>query len=181
MSKWLDYGFRAISLNREAYQEIAKDAYMTGPALLISLVAHILQSLNSQGQLDVLNILVRYLVWFFAVLFLYFAARVLRGKANYTETLRVAGFAQSAHILEVLGFIPVVGPIARFIALVLGFFGVWIGSATAHELKGWRAFLLPVIYVASLVIAVFFMESIIEGTVLAFDGLLADFGLISPP
>jgi hypothetical protein len=181
VGKWLNYGFRAVTLSREAYREIARDAYMTGPALLISLVAHILQSLNSQGQLDVLNILVRYLVWFLAVLILYFAARVLRGKANYTQTLRVAGFAQSAHVLEVLGFIPVVGSIARFVALLLGFFGVWLGSATAHELKGWRAFLLPVIYIATLIVAVFFLESVIEGTVLAVDGLLADIGLVPPP
>jgi uncharacterized membrane protein YvlD (DUF360 family) len=181
VGEWLSNAFSAITLNREAYREIAKDAYMTGPALLISLVAHILQSLNSQGQLVILNILVRYLVWFFAILFLYAAARLLRGKANYTQTLRVAGFAQSAHILEVLGFIPIVGSIARFIALLLGFFGVWIGSATAHELKGWRAFLLPVIYVVTLIVAVFFLESVIEGTVLAVDGLLADLGLVPPP
>ena len=69
----------------------------------------------------------------------------------------------------------------RFVALVLSFFGVWLGSATAHELKGWRAFLLPVIYVVTLVVAIFFLESVIEGTVLAVDGLLADFGLVPPP
>jgi hypothetical protein len=177
----LDYGLRAITLSREAYQAVAKDAYMTGPALLISLIGHILQSLNSQGRLDVLNILVRYGVWFLAVLILYFAARLLRGKADYPETLRVAGFAQSAHILELLGFIPVVGSIARFIALVLTFFGVWIGSATAHEIKGWRAFLLPVLYVITLVVTIFFLEAVIEGSVLAVEELLADFGLAPRP
>ena len=181
VNKWLDYGLRAITLSREAYQTVAKDAYMTGPALLISLIGHILQSLNSQGQLDVLNILVRYGVWFLAVLILYFAARLLRGKADYPETLRVAGFAQSAHILELLGFIPVVGSIARFIALVLTFFGVWIGSATAHEIKGWRAFLLPVLYVITLVVTIFFLEAVIEGSVLAVEELLADFGLAPRP
>jgi hypothetical protein len=181
VNKWLDYGLRAITLSREAYQAIAKDAYMTGPALLISLIGHILQSLNSQGQVDVLNILVRFGVWFLAVLILYFAARLLRGKANYSETLRVAGFAQSVHILEVLGFIPVVGSIARFLALVLSFFGVWIGSAAAHELKGWRAFLLPILYVITLVVTVSFLEAVMEGSVLAFDELLADFGLVPRP
>jgi uncharacterized membrane protein YvlD (DUF360 family) len=181
VNKWLDYGLRAITLSREAYQAVAKDAYMTGPALLISLIGHILQSLNSQGRLDVLNILVRYGVWFLAVLILYFAARLLGGKADYPETLRVAGFAQSAHILELLGFIPVVGSIARFIALVLTFFGVWIGSATAHEIKGWRAFLLPVLYVITLVVTIFFLEAVIEGSVLAVEELLADFGLAPRP
>jgi uncharacterized membrane protein YvlD (DUF360 family) len=181
VGKWLNYAIRAMTLSRETYQKIAKDVYMTGPALLIALIAQILQSLNSERQFDIVNILVRYAVWFFAVLFVFLAARVLRGKANYTTTMRVAGFAQSAHILEVLGFLPVVGSIARFVALLLGFFGVWLGSATAHELKGWRALILPVIYVVTLVVAVYFLVSVIEGTVLAFEELLADFGLAPRP
>jgi uncharacterized membrane protein YvlD (DUF360 family) len=181
VGKWLNYALRAMTLSRETYQEIAKDAYMIGPALLIGLLAQILQSLNSERQLDIVNILVRYAVWFFAVLFVYLAGRLLRGKADYTATVRVAGFAQSAHILELLGFLPVVGSIARFVALLLGFFGVWIGSATAHELKGWRALILPVIYVVTLVVAIYFLVSVIEGTVLAFEELLADFGLAPRP
>jgi hypothetical protein len=181
VGKWLNYALRAMTLSRETYQEIAKDVYMTGPALLIGLLAQILQSLNSERQFDIVNILVRYAVWFFAVLFVYLAGRLLRGKADYTTTLRVAGFAQSVHILEVLGFLPVVGSIARFVALLLGFFGVWLGSATAHELKGWRALILPVFYIVTLVVSVYFLVSVIEGTVLAVEELLADFGLAPRP
>jgi hypothetical protein len=179
VGKWLDYAFRAIKLSREAYWEIAQDAYMTGPALLIALLVQILQSLNSEGRLDVVNILMRYAIWFFSVLFLYMAARVLRGKADFTATLRVMGFAQSAHIFEVLGVLPIIGPLARFLALLLAFFGVWIGTTTAHELKGWRTFLLPIIYIATIVIALFFLVSVIEGTALTIDGLLEDFGVTS--
>jgi len=178
VGKWLDYAVHAITLNRDAYQAIAQDAYMTGPALLISFLAQILISLNDLEKFDVVNILVRYGVWFVSVLFLFLAARVLRGKTDYTSTLRVAGFAQSAHILEVLGFIPVIGPIARFMALFLALFGIWIGTATAHELKGWRTILLPLVYVATLVIAVVFLVAVIEGTIFTADGLLQDLGLI---
>ena len=181
VGKWLNFALRAMTLNRETYQKVAKDVYMTGPALLIGLLAQILQSLNSERQFDIVNILVRYAVWFFAVLFVYLAGRLLRGKADYPATLRVAGFAQSAHVLELLGFLPVVGSIARFVALLLSFFGVWIGSATAHELKGWRALIMPVIYVVTLVVAIFFVVSAIEGTVLAFEELLVDFGLAPRP
>ena len=179
VGKWLNYAFDAIKLSREAYREIAQDAYMTGPALLIALLAQILQSLNSQRQLDVIDILMRYAIWFIAVLFLYLAARVLRGKADYTVTLRVAGFAQSAHIFEVLGFLPIIGSLARFLALLLVFFGVWIGTVTGHELKGWRTFLLPVIYIATIVVTIFFLGAVIEGTALTFDGLLKNFGVTS--
>jgi hypothetical protein len=178
IGKWVDYAVQAITLNRDAYRAIARDAYMTGPALLISFLAQILISLNDQEQFDVVNILVRYGVWFISVLFLFLAARVMRGKADYTSTLRVAGFAQSAHILEVLGFIPVIGPIARFLALFLALFGVWMGTATAHELKGWRTILLPLVFVATLVITVVFLVAVIEGTAFTVDGLLQDIGLI---
>lgn len=64
--------------------------------------------------------------------------------------LRVADFTQSAHVLELLGFISVIGPLSLFVALILAFFGVWLGTVTAHELKGWRTLLLPVIYVVTL-------------------------------
>ena len=124
-----------------------------------------------------MNILVRYGVWFVAVLLLMLTARVLRGKADYTTTLRVAGFAQSAHLLELLGFIPVIGPLARVMALVLSLVGVWIGTATANEMKGWRTILLPVIYILVIVVSVYFIIAAIEGTALTIEGLLQDFGM----
>ncbi|MFC1923053.1 phage holin family protein [Chloroflexota bacterium] len=179
MKTWLDYAVRAITLSRATYQAIAKDAYMTAPALLITLLSQILQSLNNEGSLDMVNILLRYGVWLLAVLFLYLAAFLLRGKADYTTTLRVAGFAQSAHLLEIFGFLPVIGPAMRFLALLLAFFGVWIGAATAHELRGWRTLLLPVIFIATTVITVVFLAGVIEGTAFAIENILQDFGLAS--
>ena len=176
---WLDYAVRAITLNRDGYQEIARDAYMTAPALLITLLSQILQSFYSEGGFDIVNILLRNGVWLVAVGFLYLAAILLRGKADFTSTLRVAGFAQSAHLLEIFGFLPVIGPTVRFLALVLAFFGVWIGVSTAHELRGWPTLLLPVIFIATTVITVVFLASVIEGTAFALENLLQDFGLVS--
>jgi len=178
VGKWLDYAWRAITLNREAYWEIAQDAYMTGPALLIALISQTLQSLASEGQFDLVNILLRIGVWFIAAIMIFLSTRLLRGTANFTVTLRVVGFAQSAHIFELLNFLPVIGPIARFMALLLTFFGVWIGTATANEFKGWRTILLPVIYIITIVVAVYFLVSVVEGTVLTLEGLGADFGVV---
>jgi hypothetical protein len=176
VGKWLHYAGQAITLNREAYQEIGRNVYMTGPALLITLISQIIQSLNRQSGVDVVNILSRIGIWFVAVLLLYLAAHFLRGKSDYTSTLRVAGFAQSAHIFELVGFIPVIGPLARITAIALVFLGTWIGTAAAHELKGWRTFVLPVIYLVTVVVSIVFMESVIEGTALTIEGLLQDLG-----
>jgi uncharacterized membrane protein YvlD (DUF360 family) len=181
VGQWLRYAAGAIVLNREAYRQIAADAYMTAPALLISFVAQVLQSLNSQKSLDITNILVRYGVWFLAVLVLHLSVYFLRGREKFTATMRVAAFAQSAHVLELLGFLPLIGPLARFIALVVAFFGVWIGTATAHQLRGWRTLLLPVIYLLILVVGVVFLMSVLQGTAFAIDALLTNLGWTPAP
>jgi uncharacterized membrane protein YvlD (DUF360 family) len=175
--EWLRYTVGAIALNRDDYRQIARDVYMTGPALLIALVSQILQSLNAQGQFDLVDILARFGLWVFAVLILFITAIILRGKADFTTTLRVVGFAQAAHILELLGFIPVIGPLARVMAVILAILGTWIGTATAHELSGWRSILLPLVYIATLVISIIFLGAVVEGTTFTIDWLLIQFGL----
>ena len=177
MGVWLRLAFQAVALNRDAYREIARDAYMTAPALLISMLAQAIQSVNALGKFDVLDILLRYMLWFVAVLFLFMAARLLRGKRHYTSTMRVAGFAQSAHFLELLGFLPTIGPLVRFISLLLVLFGIWVGTAAAHELRGWRTFLLPVLYLGTFVVGLFFLFAVIQGTGFALNNLLIDLGL----
>ncbi len=174
---WLRLAMQAVVLNRDAYREIAGDAYMTAPALLISLLAQAIQSVNALGKFDIVDILLRYILWFVAVLFLFMAARLLRGKRHYTSTMRVAGFAQSAHILELLGFLPLIGPMIRFISLLMVVFGIWVGTSAAHELHGWRTFLLPVLYLSAFVIGVFFLFAVIQGTGFTLNSLLIDLGL----
>lgn len=178
VGKWLGYAWHAITLNRAAYGAIARDATMTAPALLITLISQTLQSLNSLERFDIVNILLRTVIWFVAILLLFFAGRILRGKADYTTTLRVTGFAQSAHILELLGFIPVIGPLARIMGLILTLLGVWMGTAQANEFSGWRSILLPVVYIATMAITIVFLMAVIEGTVFTVDGVLLNLGLI---
>lgn len=176
VGKWLDYAWRALTLHRDAYWEIAQDVYLTGPALLIAVLAQILQSVASTEGLDLINILVRLGVWVISLIILFLSTRLLRGTSDLTTTLRVVGFAQSAHVLELLAFLPVIGPVARFLAILLAFFGVWIGTATANEFKGWRTLILPVIYLITVVVTVYFLITVIEGTVITIEGLAQDFG-----
>jgi uncharacterized membrane protein YvlD (DUF360 family) len=180
VGKWLNLAWRALILNREAYREIARDVYMTAPALLIALLAQTIQSWIAQGGLDVLNILLRYGFWFFSMLLVFMAARLLRGKHRYTTTLRVAGFAQSAHVLELLTFVPVIGGIARFLAIILSIFGVWMGVATANELKGWRTLILPALYIVVMVVALGFLVAAIAGAKYTLEALLLSLGLTVP-
>ncbi len=170
----------ALALDHAAYRQVSRDPYMTGPALLIALLAVVLQTLNASGGLESLQILERFAIFLLAVLFLYFAARVLRGNASYTSSLRVAGFASAAYLLEVLGFVPYIGVLARFIALLLAFFGVWIGTSAAYGLKGWRTILLPVVFIISAVVSLVFFESAVKGITVSWAYLLTAFGLQAP-
>jgi hypothetical protein len=174
---WMGNAAHAIALNRETYQTIAKDAFMTGPALIIMLISQILQMLNQTADFNIANLLIRVGAWLVGVGLLTMAARPLRGKGDFTSTLRVAGFAQSAHILELLGFLPVIGDLARIIAVILVVIGVWLGVSTAQELKGWRTLLLPVIYILTSIIAVVFLISVFEGVVISLEAILRFFGL----
>ena len=176
VAEWLNYAWQAVTLNRDTYRKVGQDIYMTGPAMLIALVSQIIQSILNENGFDIVDLLLRIGTWFVAVLLLYLTAHILRGKADYTATMRAAGFAQSARIIELLGFIPVVGDLARLIAMVLTVIGTWIGTATAHELKGWRTILLPIIFLVVVVVSVAFMESVIEGTAVTVDKLIVDFG-----
>ena len=105
-------------------------------------------------------------------------ARILRGKGDFNSTFRVAGFAQSAHVLELLNFLPVIGPLGRFMAVLLTTFGIWVGMGVAHELKGWRTLLLPVVYILTIIISFFFILVVIESVPVTFNELMQAFGLI---
>ena len=176
VSKWLNLAWQAVTLNRDAYREIGKDIYMTGPALLIAVIAQAVQSYFNEGGFDAVDLLLRIVTWLIAALVLFMSAHVLRGRQDFTTTMRVAGFAQSAHILELLRFIPVVGDLARLIAVVLAVIGTWVGTAAAQELKGWRTILLPVLFIIVFIIGSVFLESVIEGAALTIEGLLVELG-----
>ena len=177
IGQWLNYAVQAISLKPQAYQSISKDPYMTGPAVLLAVVAQVIQSLHSVGHLNVADIALRIGVWLLAVLWLALVARAMRGKNSFTGTLRVVGFAQSAHVLELLGFLPVISPLARFMALLLVVLGVWLGTAAAHELKSWRTLLLPVIYILAGTLALVFLSAALQGLTVTLAEVLQAFGL----
>jgi carbamate kinase len=54
--------------------------------------------------------------------------------------LQAAAYEEvNTYPLDMLGFLPVIAPLARFLGLILAYFGVWMSTTTAHELKGWHA------------------------------------------
>jgi uncharacterized membrane protein YvlD (DUF360 family) len=179
---WIGRALRALVLDRTAYQEVARDAYMTGPALLIGLIGLVLSAVILTGAAigsagNTTSIIARLVAWPFVVLFLLMAARLLGGKASFTSTFRVTGFAYVGYWLAALSFVPVIGPLFRTIGFLLAFLGVWLGAAQAHELRGWRTLVLPIIFVVVLVVVGVVLRALLMGAAITVESLLQDVGM----
>jgi len=179
---WLGRLLRTLVLDRKAYEEVARDAYMTGPALLIGFIGLALSALvltnaavGSGGNTAM--ILGRIVAWPFVVLFLLMAARILGGKASYTSTFRVTGFAYFGYWLALLSIVPVVGPLFRVIGFILAFLGVWLGAAHAHDLRGWRTLVVPIVFVIVLVVVGVVLRALFMGAAITIDALFQDVGM----
>jgi hypothetical protein len=179
---WLGRALRTLVLDRKAYEEVARDAYMTGPALLIGFIGLALSAIvltnaavGSGG--NTATILGRLVAWPFVVLFLLMTARILGGKASYTSTFRVTGFAYFGYWLTLLAVLPVVGPLFRVIGFLLAFLGVWLGAAQAHELRGWRTLVVPVVFLIVLIVVGVVLRALFMGAQLTIDALLQDVGM----
>jgi len=171
----------AILLQRDAYRKVADNELMTGPAILLGIVGTIILSISRTSGTTLGVVLIQIAVWFVTVMVMYLAGRLLRGKGSYTSTLLAIGFAQGVYLLDLLAFLPVITPIVRFLVSMLAFFAVWIGAATAHNLKGWRTLILPIFYVMVILLGIVVMYSVIGGFTLSLESLGIDFGLIPPP
>jgi hypothetical protein len=137
----------------------------------------VLSAIALAGNVNAVAIALRLVAWPFVVLFLLLAARLLRGKASYTRTFRVTGFAYFAYWLTVLYFVPVAGPLFRTIGFLLGFLGIWLGTAQAHELRGWRTLLLPIVFLVVTIVVGSVLRVLLGGAALTIDTIMQDSGL----
>jgi uncharacterized membrane protein YvlD (DUF360 family) len=179
---WLPRALRALVLSRSAYREVVSDPYMTGPALLIALLAGLIEALvTSQTLMEAaLVALVRLVVWFLGVLVVFAAARLLGGTGSYTATLRGMGFAQGMYLLELLAFIPAISFLVRLITSILVFVATWMAGLEAHDLHGWRGILLPMARLLVVAIGVAVLGYLVVGAGFTIESLLREVGLLAP-
>jgi hypothetical protein len=76
-----------------------------------------------------------------------------------------------------LAFVPTIGPLFRSIGFLLAFLGVWLGTAQAHELRGWRTLLLPIVFLLVTVVVGVVLRVLVGGAVFTIDLLMQDAGL----
>lgn len=179
--RWLPLAGRALVLDRAAYREIAADPRLTGPALLVGIVPIALSAwVRSEPGQEILNVLLRVIVWFFAVPAVFVAGRLLTHRGNYTRTLRGLGFAHVVYLVELVAFVPLLAPVALFLGTVLGFVSAWMGAAAAHSTRGWRTILLPLLTVAVLIIVPVLLVVLTGSFTFTVQQLLQSLGLAPP-
>ena len=181
IKKWTSLALGAIFLQRSAFREISGQDIMTGPALLLGIIGTIIFSTTISGNFQLGLALFEIAFWFVTVLIMHLAGRLLRGTGTYTSVLRAMGFAQAAYLLDVFMFIPGLTTVIRFISTLIAFIAIWTGVSTAHNLKGWRTLVLPVVYILVAISGFVIFFSVIGGLTLAIESLGIDFGLLPPP
>jgi uncharacterized membrane protein YvlD (DUF360 family) len=180
VGKWAGTAVRCLFLERSAYEQVVKDPYMTGPALLLALAAALAGSWLRAGRFDFLHFLATFGLWLVSVFVLYLAGMWLTKKGQFAKTLRGVGFGQAVYLLAPLALIPTVGTMFRPLLVVLGFLTTWLGAAAAHESRGWRTVLLPVVAYAILTIGYVLIGVLLTGLDFAIQGVLDSLGLQAP-
>jgi len=84
----LGHAARTLILDSENYREIARDAYMNAPAVLIVLLTAILRTFNRPDGFSWLGVVVQLAAWVLAMVVLQLTARMLRAKRSQPDPAR---------------------------------------------------------------------------------------------
>ncbi len=180
-SRWAALALRAMILDRTAYRAIADTSTLTGPALLLSLLgvtATTLVDIPTIGAGFLTVFFGRYLLWVLAVLILHGTARVLRGKATFTQTFRIMGFVQAVELFGLLRFIEPIAPLVIVAVALLSLFAAWLAVAEAHRIRGLLTLALPVLYFAILIVGGLALAAIFSEFSMSLETIAARFGFI---
>lgn len=177
VSIWAPHALRSFVLDRASFQAVAANKLMTGPALLLGLVGTFVYSLLRNPGVNLLLVLASSLLWLVVVLAVYATGRLLTHQGNYTRTMRAMGFAQITLVLELFTLITPFAPVMRVVTTLLHFMAVWLAAVEAHNTRGWRTVLFPVVALVVLVIAFLAVAGIVGSLELTVGSILGTLGL----
>lgn len=175
---WIPLALHALVLDRGAFRKIVRDKRMTGPALLLGIVFSAVSGyVRADEGTELITIVAEVLLWPAAVFVVYWTGRRLTGKGYYTRTLRGLGFAHVGYVLDLFSFLPYVAPLAVFLGSLVSFLAAWMGAAEAHETRGLRTFLLPVLAILIVVVVPLMLAALLSGAVIGLESIIHRFGL----
>jgi uncharacterized membrane protein YvlD (DUF360 family) len=176
---WTKYALRCLLMERGAYGDVARNPFMTGPAILIALVGVLFGTLLRGGGFDVLEFASALVLWLLSVVLLYAAGSILTKKGDFSRTFRAVGFAQIFYVLAPLALVPVVGPLIRILVLLMLFVSTWMGAAEAHQARGWRTLFLPVVAFVILGVGYVAIDMLLLGMEFGIESILESLGIAS--
>lgn len=133
---------RAARLDVSLYEEAERDTTQTNNALAVVVIAALANGIgtaigaasNPQAASPILALIAgivgAIIGWAVVTGFIYLAGtRLFGATATWGEVLRTVGFANSPGVLNILGFIPVLGGLVRFVV------AIWLIVATVIAIR----------------------------------------------
>ncbi len=179
-STWIGRAIRCLFLERSAYEEVVRDPYMTGPALLIFLVTITINAMTISRSFDLWLILGGMAAWLVTILGLTGAGWLLTRTGDFTRTFRAVSFALTVYLLSLLALFPLLSGAIHLLVILLGFIAIWMATAVAHKTSGWRTLVLPAIAFLIVVLASVLIRIFAAGATFTVEGVLNSMG-ITPP
>jgi hypothetical protein len=157
---FIDRMVGAAKLDVSVYEEVEADGSATAQAAAVVALAAIASAIGSWGDDNaiggLIGALIGWAIW--AAITYFIGAVVFKGTATWGELLRTLGFAQSPGLLAIVGLIPLLGGLARFIIfiwiLVAGIIAIRqaldisTGKAVAVAILGWLALMIVMAFFA---------------------------------
>lgn len=157
----------AALLKTSLYEEVEHDRDATVQAAIVVGVVAVCAAIGGAGRggdAALVSLLSTYVGWLLWAGVIYLVGdKVLGGTATWGELLRTTGFAQSPGVLLLLGIVPILGWVVRFVVgiwlLIATFIGVRqaldvsTGRAFAAVLLGWLAYVIIGVFVGALFVA----------------------------
>lgn len=112
----------AAMLNVATYEEVEADRTATGQAAAVVGIVAVATAIGAIGEgtggiiAGLISAFVGWLVW--SALTYVVGTRLFGGTADMGEMLRTIGFAQAPGVLNVLGIIPILGGLVRFVVFL---------------------------------------------------------------
>ena len=173
---WFNYAVRCFFFDRAAYRSVANDPYMTGPALLISIVMLTLFTTLRDG-FSLLRSGATLGGWIILVMALTATGYLLTRRGEFTRTFRTAGFALSVYSVVLLALFPLLRSPIYLLALALVLLALWMATAVAHRTAGLRTLLIPVVAGVVLIGGTYVIDLLLAATAFTVEGVLYSLGV----
>ncbi len=178
---WMPRVAQAMALDSRVFSEVKRNRLMTGPALLISLVAFGLAAigaarndliLGSPMERGLIALVVLYMGWAMNVSLSTWVRRRTRKGESSTVSARVLGFALAPLVLLVFAFLPKIGPVVVIVAVLLDTLAFLIAMRSALHTPWTATLAIPIASLALTAVAVVAGWFMLGGIAIAFESLL---------